>query len=111
MSADLIAIPARPLGETSEQLAQLIKITRAIMARSFSAEGGALDDVALKAIREASRLLAQQVAMAEKVADLEAGRSFDRAEHLRAQVFAVLEKYPAASRAVSRALAGQGESG
>ena len=104
---DLIAVPARPEGDLSSELQTLMKVTRAILARNLSADGP-LDDTALKAIREASRLLDQSLRLADRVRDIEAGRTFDRLERQRQTVEAALKKHPAALKAVRRALAGQG---
>ena len=104
---DLIAVPARPEGDLSSELATLTRCVKAVLSRALQGDG-VMDDLALRAIREASRLLDQSLRLADRIRDIEAGRTFDRLERQRQTVEAALKKHPAALRAVRRALAGQG---
>jgi hypothetical protein len=98
-----------PLPQAAEllgQLESLQKITRVILARNL--DGGPLtDDTALKAVREASRLLGQQVELTVTLQQATAAAEYDRAAKQLERIMAALARFPRARRAVELALSGE----
>jgi hypothetical protein len=85
-----------PLPQAAEllgQLESLQKITRVILARNL--DGGPLtDDTALKAVREASRLLGQQVELTVTLQQATAAAEYDRAAKQLERIMAALARFP-----------------